>query len=90
MGGEQRAGLVVDRIQILDHRPGDGEPVEGGRPATDLVQDDQRTLPRLIEDGRGFHHLHHESGAPAREIVRRTDAAEQAVHRADMCVSAGT
>ncbi len=41
MGGEQRAA-TIDVVQMLDRRPGDRQPVEGGGAAPDLIQDDQR------------------------------------------------
>ena len=73
MRGEQRAAAVV-LVQMLDGRPGDGETVEGRRAAADLVEDDQRSLAGLIEDRCRFHHLDHEGGATAREIVGGADA----------------
>ena len=82
MRGEQRAALI-DVVQVLDRRPGDRQPVEGGGAAADLVQDDQRAAARLIEDGGGLHHLDHEGGAPARQIVGGADAREQPVDHAD-------
>ena len=66
-------------MQVLDAGPGDREAVEGRRAAADLVEDDQRTRGRLIEDRRRLDHLDHEGRTAAREIVRRADAGEQAV-----------
>ena len=83
MRGEQRARFVSS-AKMLGRRPGDGEPVEGRGAAPDLVEDDQAPFGRLIEDGGGLHHLDHEGGAAARQIVCRADAAEQPVHHADM------
>ena len=81
--GEEGAAFV-GLVQIFEAGPGDGKSVVGRRAAADLVEDDQRAFRRLIEDRRGFDHLDHEGRASARQIVRRADAAEQAVHRADM------
>ena len=39
---------------------------------------------RLVEDRRGLHHLDHEGGSPARQVVSGTDTAEQAVDDPDM------
>src|SRR3546814_5602401 len=64
--------------------PGDGEAVESRRAAADLVENDQRAWPRLVQDGGGFHHLHHEGGASAGQVIRSADAGEQAVDDADM------
>ena len=79
----EQGAATVHRVQVLDRRPGNGEAVERGRAAADLVENDQRARPRLVEDRRRFDHLHHEGRATARQIVRRADAAEQAVHDAD-------
>ena len=69
---------------MLDRRPGDGEAVEGGGAAADLVEDDERARAGLVEDGGGLDHLDHEGGAAAGEIVGGADAAEQAVDDADV------
>ena len=45
MGGEQCAA-AIRLVQMLDRRPGDREPVEGGGAAADLVEDDERALAR--------------------------------------------
>ena len=45
---------------------------------------------RLGEDRGGLDHLDHEGRAAAREIVRRADAAEQAVDDAELGAAAGT
>ena len=36
-----------------------------------------------IQNGGGFRHLHHEGGAPARQIVAGPDAGEDAVHHVE-------
>ena len=82
VGGKQHA-RPRDIVQELDRRPGDRQAVEGRGAAADLVEDDERALARLIEDGRRLHHLDHERRAPARQIVGGADAAEQAIDRAD-------
>ena len=35
----------------------------------------------VVQDVRGFGHLHHERGAPAGQIVARADAREDAIER---------
>src|SRR5262249_24856407 len=52
MGGEQGAA-AVGFVQMLDGGPSDGEAVEGRGAAADLIQNDERALAGLIEDGRG-------------------------------------
>ena len=82
MGGEQSAA-AVGIVEPLDAGLRDGEAVIGRRAASDLVEDDEAALGRLIEDRRRLDHLDHEGGAAAREIVGRADAAEQAIDHAD-------
>ena len=76
--GEQGARARL-RLQMLDHRPGDGEAVEGGRAAADFVEQHQAVRRREIQDGGDFAHLHQKRGAAAREIVGSADAREDAV-----------
>ena len=83
MRGEQRA-RTVRLVQMLDGRPGDGEPVEGRRAAADLVQDDEASFRRLVEDRRRLDHLDHEGRTSARQIVGGAHAAEQPIDDADM------
>ena len=73
-------------VQMLDHRPGDRQPVERRGAAPDLVENDERAPRRLIEDRGGLDHLDHEGRAAAGEIVGRADAREQPVDDADMRV----
>ncbi len=80
----EEATTAIDLMQVLHRRPGDGKSVEGRCTPADLVQNDQRAVRRLIEDGGGFHHLHHEGRAATRQIVRRADTRKQPVHNADM------
>jgi hypothetical protein len=89
MGREQAAAAVavVDR---LDNRPGDGEPVIGGRAAADLVEDHEAARAGLAQDGGGLDHLDHEGGAAAGEIVRGADPAEQAIDQPERGTRAGT
>src|ERR1700755_2117385 len=81
---KERARLVGD-AQMFGRRPGDGQAVEGGSAAADFIEDDETSLCRLIEDGGGFYHLHHEGRAAAREIIGGADTREQPVNDPDMC-----
>jgi hypothetical protein len=88
MGCEQ--GPALDAIvHRLDHCPGDRQPVIGRRAAPDLVEDHQAPRRRLREDRGGLDHLDHEGRPPARQIVRRADAAEQAVDEAHFRAARG-
>ena len=59
--GEERlrssVGIVVE---ILDDRPGDGDPVIGARPTAQLVEEDEGAWCEGIEDTGGLLHLDHE------------------------------
>ena len=86
--GEARQLVVVSREQSpalqlivhgLDHGPGNRKPVIGRSAAADLVEDDEALLRRLGKNGGGLDHLDHEGRAAAGEIIRRADAAEQAI-----------
>ena len=57
--GEQRA-TAVRLVQMFDRRPGNRQAVEGRRATADFVKYDERAPRRLIEDGGGLHHFHHE------------------------------
>ena len=90
---EQREFMVVRReqrpaatglVQLLHHRPGNGEAVEGCRAAPDLVEDHQRAFACLVQDRRRLDHLDHEGRTSPRKVVGGADAAEQPVHRPDM------
>ena len=65
MRGEQSATLI-GVVQMLRRRPGDGEAVEGGGAAPDLIQDHEGAFAGLPQDGGGLDHLRHEGRAPAR------------------------
>ena len=67
---EQRA--AADRVvEVLRHRPRDRDAVEGGGAAANLVEDDERSAGRVVEDGARLGHLDHE-GRAARARGRRT------------------
>ena len=82
MGGKQRP-TPVGLVQVLHRRPGDRQPVIGGRAATDFVEDDKRTRAGLIEDRGGFDHFDHEGRAASGKIVGRAHPAVQSVNDAD-------
>ena len=77
-------GLAADHVvEMLGHRPGDRHAVVGRGPAADLVEQHEAPAGRPVEGRARFAHLHHEGGLAARQVVRRADAGEQPVHRAD-------
>ena len=60
------------------------EAVEGRGAAADFVEDDEAALGRVVADVRRLVHLDHEGRLPAREIVARADAGEDAIDEADL------
>ena len=79
--GEQRPRTGLG-MKVLDRRPGQREPVEGGRSAAHLVEQDERPIRRRIQNRRRFGHLHHEGRASARHVVAGPDARINPVHQA--------
>ena len=65
MRGEQRAAADLV-VQVLDHGPGQREPVVGAGAAADLVQDHQAAARGQVQNPRGLGHLDHERALPAR------------------------
>ena len=59
---KERLGLALVLVDVLHNRPGDGYAVVGARAAPQLVEEYQTALGEVIEDRRGFVHLHHERG----------------------------
>ena len=76
-----RLDLVVQKFR---HAPGDRQPVECRCSASDLVQNDQASLGRVVHDVRRLVHLHHERRLPARQIVVRADPRENAIDQSDL------
>ena len=84
MGGEDRfrpLGVVRD---VLGHRPGDGEPIESGGAAPDLVEQDQAASRRVAQDVGRLLHLDHEGGLAAQDLVRGPHAGEDPVEEAHL------
>ena len=80
----EQGPAAIDFVQVLGGGPGNRQAVKGRRAAADLVQDDKAARRRLVEDGGGLDHLGHEGGAPARQVVRCTDARIKPVGNADL------
>ncbi len=84
VGGEERLsaqpGMVVD---ILDHRPGDRQPVVSARAAPDLVEQQQAATGGVVENVGSLDHLHHEGGLAAMNLVAGAQPGEDAIHHAD-------
>jgi hypothetical protein len=80
VGREQRLGPGPAAGEVLRHRPGDGEAVEGGGAAPDLVEEDQ--APRVAWRRMcGLLHLDHEGRLAAEgwsEAPTRVNAIDEA------------
>src|SRR5205814_5838882 len=78
--GEQREGTHA-RGDVARHRQGERQPVEGTGAAADLIEENETARGGVVQVVGGPGHLHHEGGAPAGEIIRRSDAREDAIDR---------
>ena len=78
VGGEERARASV-LLEMLDHSPSDGEAVERGGAAANLIEEDEAGRSGVIENSGDFAHFDQEGGTPTREIVTRADAREDSV-----------
>ena len=88
MSGKQ-GPAAIGFVQMLDNRPGNGQAVEGGRAASDFIQNDKRAFIRLVQNTGGFNHFHHKSGTAARQIVTGADTGKDFIDNADMRRLAG-
>ena len=70
-------------VNVLDHRPGDRDPVVGTRPASDLVEQHQAALRNIIQDAGRLEHLDHERRFALRNVVRSAHPREDLVHDPD-------
>ena len=82
MRREQGIGADILR-QMAGRGPGQRQTVIGAGAAPDLVHEHQAVFGRVVEDGGGLGHLHHEGGAAAGQVIGRSGAGIDAVHRAD-------
>src|SRR6266481_9367385 len=78
VGGEEGARASV-LLEMFDYGPSDGEAVEGGGAAADLVEEDEACGRGVMEDGGDLAHFDEECGAATGEIIAGTDAREDAV-----------
>ncbi len=75
-----RADALAD---VLQRSAGDGQTIGGAGAPANFIQDEQGAGGGLVQDGGGLHHLGHERGVPARQVILRADAREDAVHQAN-------
>ena len=82
MRGEERLGLELAVVDILDDGPGDRDTVVSRGTTAEFVKEDETSLAEVIEDGRSLVHLNHKSGFTQGDIIGRTDTSEYFVHYA--------
>ena len=80
MCGEKRLGAHLI-VQMLDHAPRQAQPVKRAGATANLVEDNEAARRGVVQNIGRLAHLHHEGGLPARQIVARPDAREDAVHQ---------
>ncbi len=76
--GEQGVAAVLFQ-QVARDGVGEGEAIEGGGAAPDLVHQHQAFFGGVVQDVGGLGHLDHEGGTSAGEVVRCADAREDLV-----------
>ena len=69
---------------MLDHGPGDSQPVKGTGPAADLIEDDKAFFRRIAQDIRDLGHFHHKGTLAGGKVIRGADAGEDPVAEADI------
>ena len=70
--------------QMARNRVGERESVEGGRAASDFINQHQTLAGCGIEDRCGFGHLHHERRAPTGKVVGCADARHDGIDGTDL------
>ena len=94
MGGEQRLGAALRvLVQELGDGPRDADAVVRARAPADFIEQDERAVRQVVQDGRGFVHLHHERRFAGTEVIRGAHAGEDLVdephpHRAGRHIAA--
>ena len=83
VGGEHHLGPLPALVQLLRHRPGDGEAIERGGAAAHLVEEDEAARRRVVQDARRLDHLDQEGALAPREIVLGPDARQDAIDEPD-------
>ncbi len=76
-------------VQMLDDAPRQAQAVERARAAANLIENNQAARRGVVQDVGRLAHLDHEGGLPAREVVARADAGEDAVHQINARVGGG-
>ena len=90
MRGEQRQGAVLaGLVQMLGNGPCDADAIVRAGAAPNLIQQHQAARREVVEDGRGFVHLHHEGGFAAADVVRRANPGENPIEDAQIGVFGG-
>ena len=70
-------------VDVLGHGPGNAQAVEGARPPSHLVQQDEAPGGSVPEDVGDLRHLHHEGALALGQDVAGAHAGKYPVHKAD-------
>ena len=81
--GRKESPRPIAIVQLLDDRPSQAQAIVGARPASDLVEDHQRTLGSGIEDPSRFDHLDHERALTLGQFVAGSDPRKELVGNPD-------
>ncbi len=76
-------------MERLGDGPCDRDAVECAGAAADFVEQDEASCGGVAQDMRRLFHLDHEGRFAARQIIRRADAREDAVHETDLRLGRG-
>ena len=74
---------------MLDHSPGDGQPVEGAGPPSDLVQNQQAVAGGVSQNIGYLGHFHHKGTLAAGQVVGGPHPGENAVADTDVRLVGG-
>ena len=85
---EERAAAHV-RDQVRERSMRNGHPVKGGRAAPELVEDHERMLGRVAQDGRRLLELNSKSREPRHDGVVGAHACEDPVDRREVACGRG-
>ena len=85
VGGE-KSFCFHDVVQMLAHRPGDAQPVQGARSPSDLIEDHQTLRGRVVQDQCSFIHLDEKGALPTSQIIPCTDPSKDTVQNRKFCL----
>ena len=77
---EKRAGAgSISRMQVFNYSPCNREAIVSASASSDLVEDDEAALGRVVENVSRLVHLDHESRVASSQLIARTNAGKNTV-----------